>query len=258
MYCLECPRAPSWDLSCCCCILTTSRDLNTLTEWASKWLMSFNPTKCVHLTITRKANPLPSCYSIGDSIIQQVNSTKYLGVTITSNLSWSEHIINITNKANSTRAFLQRNLNRCQQSVKSACYITYVRPILEYASTVWPPHQVGDINRIEMVQRLAARFVCNIFHRTASVTICLTNWTGQLYSIEEIKPSFTCFISVPHDHLSQTSTTTHGHSMRYIHSYNWQSELIATYLYSFFPSSYHQTMELPPWRNCIIPQLWSL
>jgi len=132
--------------------------------------MSFNPTKCVHLIITRKANPLPSCYSIGDSVIQQVNSAKYLGVTITSNRSWSEHITNFTNKANSTRAFLQRNLNQCQQSVKSARYITYVRPILEYASTVWSPHQVGDINRIEMVQCRTARFVCNIFHRTASVT----------------------------------------------------------------------------------------
>ena len=107
-----------------------------------------------------------------------IQQPKYLGVTITSNLSWSEHINNITNNANSIRAFLQRNLNQCHQSVKSTCYITYVRPILEYTSTVWSPHQVGDINRFEIVQRCAVRFVCNNFNRTASVTAMLNhlNW----------------------------------------------------------------------------------
>ena len=171
-------------------ITILQRDLNTLSEWANKWLMSFNPSKCVHLTITRKTNPLKSSYSICGSVIQQSNSTKYLGVTITSNLSWSEHINNITNKANSMRAFLQRNLNQSHQSVKSTCYITYVRPILEYASTVWFPHQVGDINRLEMVQRRAVRFVCNNFNRTASVTAMLNHLN---LNVEEIKPNSTCF-----------------------------------------------------------------
>ena len=90
-----------------------------------------------------------------------VQST-YLGITITNNLYWYEHIniTNIANKANSTslRAFLQRNLSQCQQSVKSTCYNTYVRPIVEYASFIWSPHLLSDINRIEMVQHRSARF----------------------------------------------------------------------------------------------------
>ena len=158
MFCLACPRALSWVPSCSCCTSTISvsshvklyiedtlicriinsaeditilqRDLNTLSEWANKWLMSFNPSKYVHLTITHKTNPLKSSYSICGSVIQQSNSAKYLRVTITSNLSWSEHINNITNKANSIRVFLQRNLNQCHKSLKSTCYISYVRLIL--------------------------------------------------------------------------------------------------------------------------------
>ena len=171
-------------------ITILERDLNTLSEWANKWLMSFNPSKCVHLTITHKTNPLKSSYSICGSVIQQSNSAKYLGVTITSNLSWSEHINNITNKANSIRAFLQRNLNQCHQSVKSTFYITYVHPILEYASTVWSPHQVGDINRLEMAQRHAVRFVCNNFNRTASVTAMLNhlNWPTLERRRNQAKP----------------------------------------------------------------------
>jgi len=59
-----------------------------------------------------------------DSVFQQTNSAKYLGVTITSNLSWPEHINNITNNANFTKAFLRRNLTQCQQTIKLAFYST--------------------------------------------------------------------------------------------------------------------------------------
>ena len=49
-------------------------------------------------------------------------------------------------------------------------YFTYVQPILEYASTVWSPHIKADINKLEMIQRRAARFVLNNYSRFASVT----------------------------------------------------------------------------------------
>ena len=167
----------------------------------------------------------------------QNNSAKYLGVTITSNLSWSEHINNITNNANSIRAFLQRNLNQCHQSVKSTCYITYMFAlyILEYASTVWSPHQVGDINRLKMVRHRAARFVCNNFNRTASVTTMLNhlNWPtlGNQAKLHMFYKIINNIISISHDHLIQSSTTTYGHSMRYIQL----AVRTNTYLYTFFP-----------------------
>ena len=115
--------------------------------------MTFNASKCVHLTITHKTLPFPSQYSISNHAIHQATSAKYLGVILTNNLSWSEHITKITNKANSNRAFLQRNLSQCQSSVKSACYTTYVRPILEYASTVWSPHLLCDIKILKKGNR---------------------------------------------------------------------------------------------------------
>ena len=49
-------------------------------------------------------------------------------------------------------------------------YKTFVRPILEYASSVWDPYTQGNKDKLEAVQRRAARFVCNKYHRTASVT----------------------------------------------------------------------------------------
>ena len=39
------------------------------------------------------------------------------------------------------------------------CFKSLVRPILEYSSSVWDPHTQRNVNKLEMVQRRAARFV---------------------------------------------------------------------------------------------------
>jgi len=55
--------------------------------------------------------------------------------------------------------FVRRNLHNCNESVKAAAYLRLVRSKLEYASAVWDPHLIKDINSIERVQRIAARWV---------------------------------------------------------------------------------------------------
>ena len=107
------------------------QDLNKLVSWAATWLMSLNLDKCEHLLVTNKKQPLSFTYMIKDHLIRKVTSAKYLGVTITHNLSWTKHVDTVTCKANSVRAFLQRNLSQCSLHVKSLAYFTYVRPILE-------------------------------------------------------------------------------------------------------------------------------
>ena len=148
-------------------------DIDSLQQWESEWLMSFNPDKCEVIHITNKRNPLKSTYSIHDTPLQPTDSAKYLGATITPNLSWKTHIDNNTKKANSTLSFLRRNISSCPPSVKETAYKTYVRPIVEYASSVWSPHAETHINQLEMVQRRAARFVKKDYQRKSSVTTML-------------------------------------------------------------------------------------
>ena len=83
-------------------------DLNKLTEWEGKWLMSFNPSKCEVLTVTRKKQPALFNYSMHDQILNKVKSTKYLGVTITSDLNWNKNINQTVDKANQMLGFVKR------------------------------------------------------------------------------------------------------------------------------------------------------
>ena len=131
--------------------------------------MHFNLSKCEHLI----KQQILSDYIINNCVINKVNSSKYLGVTITDNLSWSKHISIITNMAHSVRGFLQRNLKQCSTTMKSKAYLAFVRPIVEYAAVSWSPHTNSDINTLEMVQQKAARFVFNDYSSYSSVTAML-------------------------------------------------------------------------------------
>ena len=150
------------------------RDLHTLEIWENDWSMEFAAEKCMVLRVTRKhkKNILQKKYEIHNHVLEAVDSAKYLGIIFESKLSFNHHIQDITKKANNTRQFLQRTLSRCDRATKEVCYKTYVRPTLEYASTVWDPHKgnKSQTNLLESAQNKAARFVMSDWSWSSSVT----------------------------------------------------------------------------------------
>ena len=115
-------------------------DLTALQEWAQKWQMKFNPSKCHVLRISRKQNPVESNYVLMGKVLDSVTHHPYLGVELSRNLDWGQHVNNKVMKANLSLGFLRRNLSSCPEGVKEAAYKAVVRPHVEYASSVWDPH----------------------------------------------------------------------------------------------------------------------
>ena len=64
-------------------------------------------------------------------------------------MSFSTHINNIASNAIKSLNFVRCNLNKCEESVMSAAYLGLIHPKLEYASAVWDPYLLKDINAIE-------------------------------------------------------------------------------------------------------------
>ena len=115
-------------------------------------------------------------------ILKQLDPVKYLGVTIEQKISWNKHVGNVLKKAMSTTAFLRRNLQIPQAHTKANAYKTLVRPQVEYVSVAWDPFSQANINKIEMVQGKAVRYVQNNCSRDASASdmISQLGWRSLL------------------------------------------------------------------------------
>ena len=123
------------------------------------WQISFTADKCFILHISKEQKPTESNYLLHNQVLEVTKDSKYLGVTITNDMSWANHISNITAKANRTIGLLPRNIHACPKVVKAAAYTTLVRPSIEYASTVWDPFNKNQISQLNSAQRRAARLV---------------------------------------------------------------------------------------------------
>ena len=132
--------------------------------------MRLNVSKCYLMSIHRSRHPYGSHYKLDNHIIEQVEENPYLGVTIHQNLKWASHINNFFNKANSVLGYVQRNKKHANRDLKELAYASLVRSIVEYSSTVWDLFYQKDIDRLERVQRRAARFVLNDYRPLSSVT----------------------------------------------------------------------------------------
>jgi hypothetical protein len=100
-------------------------------------------------------------YQLHGHTLEIVDPNKYLGVILTSNLSWDKHVDNVAAKGNRTLGFIRRNLKDCTRTVKETSYTAIVRPTIEYAATVWDPTSQNKIKALENIQRRAARFDTN-------------------------------------------------------------------------------------------------
>ena len=70
-------------------------DLNKIAEWEFMWQMQFNIDKCFILRVGRPKHKLVHLYTFHNQNLSETDSAKYLGLTITSDLQWNQHILTI-------------------------------------------------------------------------------------------------------------------------------------------------------------------
>ena len=92
--------------------------------------------------------------------LERVFEYKYLGVTLSYNLSWSPHVEKIVAKTRRLTGMLYRQLYQWSDpETLLKIYLSVIRPHLEYAAPVWSPNLIKDVNKLEHVHMFALR-VC--------------------------------------------------------------------------------------------------
>ena len=173
--------------------------------------------------------------------LESVDLAKYLGVTISKDLSWNSHITNtgITASADRFLGFVKRNVKTTNKELKTLAYNTLVIPQVEYASSGWSPYTKENINKIEMLQQRVACWVTNDFSPYSSATdmigelgwwsLELRRYNAHLTMFYKIINSFVAVKVPPQFERLTTNTRHHPLAYRHIHT------SVSHYYYSSFP-----------------------
>jgi hypothetical protein len=135
-------------------------DIDKIHQWICDWQLHLAPEKCKIVHFGRN-NPKFS-YTLDSSPIQSSSGERDLGIFINHDLRWTNHISKITKKAEGVLASLNRAFVSRSPDIYMKLFKTMVRPHLEFASPVWNPHLIKNIDKLETVQRRATRRISTI------------------------------------------------------------------------------------------------
>ena len=149
-------------------------DVDLLTSWLSENDLTLSVAKCKSLWISRK--PVPSVSHpvlVYGTALEKVLSYKYLGVTLSSDLSWSSHVSCVCLRAKKILGMFYRHFYHVFDAASlQLLYISLVWPLFEYAVPVWDPHLSHDISSLESVQCFASKTCTKHWRDVNTLSIC--------------------------------------------------------------------------------------
>ena len=122
-----------------------NNELEILDQWAKTWLVDFNPKKTKALIISNNTNIPELDIRVNDESVELVDNHKHLGVTLASGRNWTVHIENIATSALKQVNVLRKLKFTLSKQALSNIYLTFIRPVLEYACEVWDGCYERDI-----------------------------------------------------------------------------------------------------------------
>ena len=109
------------------------RDNDAIQECISKCHLTLNPSKYKYLIACRRRQQYlrPTRLFIGGDVLEQIDNYHYLGVLVTSRLSWADHINHICSKARKLVGMLCRQFYTwANTSTLLWIHLTCIRPHL--------------------------------------------------------------------------------------------------------------------------------
>ena len=132
--------------------------INKFVDWCKINGLSVSKTK-TKLFYIGNNNP-KHFYKIDDEVIPKANDiVRDLGLFITPNLKWDEHIKIITKKAFKKWFMLYKFFKTNNEQIMIKLYVTYIRPILEFNCMLFNNQSIKLNNLLETIQKRITRMI---------------------------------------------------------------------------------------------------
>lgn len=138
---------------------TFNEELINVNNWIASNKLTLNINKTNYITFHRnKIKPINiEPIKIGNSVVKEVESTKFLGITVDKRLSWSLHIQNIKTKINKQCGILSLTRKYFNTNALKIAYYSLVYPNILYCHTVWGASGKTKIKTLEIAQKKVVR-----------------------------------------------------------------------------------------------------
>ena len=134
-----------------------NRDLKRVSSWAAKWKVTFNAGKTKDLIFAKKAFDNPQPLLFNNTAVDRVKSHKHLGVILTYNLSWDEHLNSIIKQVNLKLSMIY-NVRQLSRRTLDIMFKMHVRSCIDYCIQVFGPSlNLTQIDKLDKLQYRAAR-----------------------------------------------------------------------------------------------------
>ena len=157
-------------------------ELDAIYKWANANNSTFNSDKfeCIRYHCSRKLDEQTKYLADDGNEIECEQHLKDLGVTVSDNGTFNQHILNIVLKARQKSGWIFRTFHTRAQFPMMILWKQLVRPFLDYCSQLWSPCTPGLINQLESVQKSYIRKIAGMH--------CLDYWEQlqhlKIYSLE--------------------------------------------------------------------------
>jgi exonuclease III len=131
-------------------------------SWYMTHKLCLSVEKCTTMVIQNNTF-IPNQLNIrlGNTLLEQVKSMKYLGTIIDEDLKWSEHLNAVARKININNSRLRRVQSTLPLDLKLKIHNALNVPIIDYASTVWGGFSAHINKVISRLEHMSARAISN-------------------------------------------------------------------------------------------------
>lgn len=122
----------------------------------------FNPSKTEVLFISNSARDTNLSIYFDDLQLHPVNTHRHLGVVLSKDAKWSEHIDSIYRPCMKKVNVLRKLKYVLNKNTILKMYKSFILPVLECECELWDGCSVQDKSKLESVQLEAARTACGL------------------------------------------------------------------------------------------------
>lgn len=163
-----------------------NRELAKLNDWliSNQLILNLKKTKYILFCSNRKKINTMTEIKINNTIIEKVNTFKFLGVTLNQHLLWNDHINSMCTKLAKTIGILYKAKDVLNRKSLITLYNSFFLSHINYCTLIWCFTTENNIHRLRVLQKRAIRIISSV---------SMYSHTDPLFKILKILPLETLF-----------------------------------------------------------------